>query len=117
MLSLALNIILMNLFTILVIISEVGQRIYFIFWSLEKFWKFGVIDVILPKKQALLRLKSEQFNKKCCSSSISPDEQYEHVLDEIGMFLYLPSSIPSLLEDDRIREIHDLWFRDIALST
>ena len=106
----------MYLFTTLVIISEVGQRINLIFLSSDNVLNCGEIDDNLPKKHALFTAKIGHDIKRCLSSSISPDMQYEQVLEDLGICLYLPNSIPNLLEEDRKREIQDLWFQDNAQS-
>ena len=108
MLSLALNMIWINLFTTLQISSEVGQRINLNFSSIDKLRKYGEIEEILPKKHLLFVSNRGQNSKKWRSSSISPVEQYSHDLDANGVFVYLPTSILSLLEEDRMRDIQHL---------
>jgi hypothetical protein len=68
----------------------------------------GIIEDNLPKKQALFKSKIGQNIIKWYSSSIFPAEQYLQILEANGIYLYIPISIPSLLEDDLSLDIHDL---------
>ena len=60
--------------------------------------KFGIKEVILPKKQFLFNRKVLHSKIACFSSSILLFEQYLHSLEVTGVtgLVYLPDSIPKL---------------------
>ena len=44
------------------------------------------------------------------------DWAWQQVLEDLGMVLYFPTSVPNLPDEDLNQEIQDLWLRDTAQS-
>ena len=63
MYCLARDIILINLLITSVAADEVGHNIVFNWLLLDIFLKLGIMELIFPKKQALLISNKVQFNK------------------------------------------------------
>ena len=108
----------MNLLIILVAPDEVGHNIVFNWLLLDIFLKLDIMELIFPKKQARLISNKLQFNKKCSSSPIWPEQQNLHKRMSIGVGgeVYLIFSISRWWAEQRNLVKNERWDLDWTKS-